>query len=326
MERRVVFSGVQPSGEIHIGNYLGAFRNWVRLQDDYDAIYCIVDLHALTVLDDPASLLDNRFETAKQLLAMGIDPDRSLLYFQSRVPQHSELSWILGTMTSMGVLNRMTQYKEKSDKHGSSLGLFSYPVLMAADILLYRAHVVPVGEDQTQHLEMTRDLAERFNNRFGEEFPIPEPLIPERGARVMSLQDPMAKMSKDDANASSRISLMDDPDVIRRKLSRAVTDSETEVRYDWEAKPGVSNLLEILSLFSNTSIADLEQDLGSAGYGKLKELTAEAIVDGLTPIRERYRDLDDAEVAEMLERGAEEGRERAEVYQRSVRAKVGLSP
>jgi tryptophanyl-tRNA synthetase len=219
----------------------------------------------------------------------------------------------------------MTQYKEKSDKHGSSLGLFSYPVLMAADILLYRAHVVPVGEDQTQHLEMTRDLAERFNNRFGEEFPIPEPLIPERGARVMSLQDPMAKMSKDDANASSRISLMDDPDVIRKKLSRAVTDSETEVRYDWEAKPGVSNLLEILSLFSNTSIADLEQDLGSAGYGKLKELTAEAIVDGLTPIRERYRDLDDADVAEMLERGAEEGRERAEVYQRSVRAKVGLS-
>jgi tryptophanyl-tRNA synthetase len=325
MERRVVFSGVQPSGEIHIGNYLGAFRNWVRLQDDYDAIYCIVDLHALTVLDDPASLLDNRFETAKQLLAMGIDPDRSLLYFQSRVPQHSELSWILGTMTSMGVLSRMTQYKEKSDKHGSSLGLFSYPVLMAADILLYRAHVVPVGEDQTQHLEMTRDLAERFNNRFGEEFPIPEPLIPERGARVMSLQDPMAKMSKDDANASSRISLMDDPDVIRKKLSRAVTDSETEVRYDWEAKPGVSNLLEILSLFSNTSIADLEQDLGSAGYGKLKELTAEAIVDGLTPIRERYRDLDDADVAEMLERGAEEGRERAEVYQRSVRAKVGLS-
>lgn len=325
MERKVVFSGVQPSGEIHIGNYLGAFRNWVRLQDDYDAIYCIVDLHALTVLDDPASLLDNRFETAKQLLAMGIDPERSLLYFQSWVPQHAELSWILGTMTSMGVLNRMTQYKEKSDKHGSSLGLFSYPVLMAADILLYRAHVVPVGEDQTQHLEMTRDLAERFNNRFGEEFPIPEALIPERGARVMSLQDPMAKMSKDDANVSGRVTLMDDPDVIRRKLSRAVTDSETEVRYDWEAKPGVSNLLEILSLFSDRSISDLEQDLGSAGYGKLKEVTAEAIVAGLSPIRERYADLDDAEVAQLLERGAEQGRERAEPFQQSVRVKVGLA-
>lgn len=325
IDRTTVFSGVQPTGFLHIGNYLGAFRNWVRLQDEYDAIYCIVDLHALTVLEDPAGLQQSRLDTAKMLLAIGIDPRRSLLYFQSQVPQHAELAWILGTMTPMGVLNRMTQFKEKADKHGANLGLFSYPVLMAADILLFRAGLVPVGEDQVQHLEMTRDLAERFNNRFGDTFPVPEPLVPEKGARIMSLQDPTTKMSKSEPNEGSRVNVLDSPDVIRKKLARAVTDSETEIRYDWESKPGVSNLLEILSLFSETPIPDLENDLASAGYGKLKEVTAEAIIEGLAPVRRRYSGLEDQEVARLLQEGALNARTRAEGFQNVVRSRVGLS-
>ena len=211
MERKRIFSGIQPTGNIHIGNYLGANRNWVRLQDEYDAIYCVVDLHAITVPQDPAQFHRDRREAAKVLLAMGVDPQRSLFYYQSQVPQHTELAWILSTIASTGQLNRMTQFKDKADKAGSNLGLYAYPVLMAADILLYRAHAVPVGEDQKQHLELTRDLAERFNHRFGEEFPIPDPIIPERGARIMSLQDPSAKMSKSEPNPESRVLVLDDP-------------------------------------------------------------------------------------------------------------------
>ena len=237
MELKTVFSGIQPTGNIHLGNYLGALRNWVRLQDDHNAIYCVVDLHALTIPQDPAELLVARLQTAKILLSVGVDPDRSALYYQSQVPQHTELAWILGTMVPMGVLSRMTQYKEKADKAGENLGLFAYPALMAADIMLLHAHLVPVGEDQTQHLEMTRDVAERFNNRFGDEFPVPEAIIPERGARVMSLQDPTAKMSKSDGPDNSRILILDSPDDIRAKVSRAVTDSGSEVRLDWGEKP-----------------------------------------------------------------------------------------
>ncbi len=225
MARKTVFSGIQPTGNIHIGNYLGALRNWVALQGDYDCIYCVVDLHALTVPLDPAGLPTERRDAAKVLLAMGVDPGRSLLYYQSQVPQHTELSWILSTITSTGQLNRMTQFKEKADKAGSNLGLYSYPVLMAADILLYRADAVPVGEDQKQHLELARDLAERFNARFGDEFPVPEPIIPKTGARIMSLQDPTTKMSKSDPDPTSRILILDDPDTIRRRIKRAVTDS-----------------------------------------------------------------------------------------------------
>ena len=326
MTQKTVFSGLQPTGNIHVGNYLGALRNWVALQEEYDCVYCVVDLHALTLPFDPDRFSRERLEAAKVLMACGIDPERSLFYYQSQVPQHTELAWILGTITGMGQLGRMTQYKDKSEKEGgNNLGLFSYPVLMAADILLYRAHAVPVGDDQKQHLELTRDLAERFNHRFGEEFPIPDPIIPERGARIMSLQDPMSKMSKSDPDPSSRILILDDPDTIRNNLKRAVTDSETEVRYDWEAKPGVSNLIEIMSLFTGRSIADIEQEHGDGGYGSLKEAVAEAVVTGLAPVRSAYREMDDDEVKRIMQRGALDARTRAEGLARSVRRRVGLT-
>jgi tryptophanyl-tRNA synthetase len=309
---------------MHIGNYLGAFRNWVALQERYDTIYCVVDLHALTVPNDPRELQTNRLEAARVLLAVGIDPDRSLFYLQSQVPQHAELAWILSTMTPTGVLNRMTQFKEKSDRAGSNLGLYAYPVLMAADILLHRADLVPVGDDQRQHLEMTRDLAERFNNRFGDVFPVPDPLIPETSARVMSLVDPTSKMSKSDPNERSRILITDHPDDIRRKVKSAVTDSDPEVRYDWDAKPGISNLLEIMAACSGTSIDDLVAQHETGGYGRFKEAVAEAVVNELAPVRARYRELALDDVARLMQRGALDARTQAERYQQEVRRVVGL--
>jgi tryptophanyl-tRNA synthetase len=325
MARKTVFSGLQPSGKIHIGNYLGALRNWVRLQEDYDCIYCVVDLHAITVPLDPAEFSRDRLEAAKVLLAAGVDPERSLFYYQSQVPQHTELAWILGTITATGQLNRMTQFKDKSDKAGSNLGLYSYPVLMAADILLFRADAVPVGEDQKQHLELTRDLVERFNHRFGEEFPMPEPIIPDKGARVMSLQEPTAKMSKFDPDENSRILILDDPDTVRSRLKRAVTDSESEVRYDWATKPGVSNLIEIMGLFTGDSVETIETEYGSGGYGNFKEAVAEAIIAGLAPLRSSYKEMDDADVARLMQRGALDARTRAEGFQQRVRKRVGLA-
>ncbi len=325
--KKTVFSGVQPSGAMHLGGYLGAFRNWVALQDDdaYDVIYCVVDLHAMTVPYDPAEFHRLRLETAKVLLAIGIDPDRSLLYMQSQVPQHAELAWILSTLTPTGVLNRMTQYKDKLDKGiPSNLGLYSYPVLMAADILLYGADLVPVGEDQKQHLEMARDLAERFNNRFEVVFPIPEPLIPETSARVMSLVEPTAKMSSSDANPKNRINLDDSPDVIRKKVKSAVTDSDPTVRYDIAEKPGISNLLEIMSATTGRSVDDLAAEYATGGYGRFKEAVAEAIVAELASIRASLQNLDDAEVARLLQKGALDARTRAERHQQDVRDAVGL--
>lgn len=324
MARKTVFSGIQPTGNIHIGNYLGALRNWVALQEEYDCIYCVVDLHGITVPQDPAAFYADRHNAAKVLLAMGVDPARSLLYFQSQVPQHTELAWILSTITSTGQLNRMTQFKEKADKAGSNLGLYSYPVLMAADILLFRAHAVPVGEDQKQHLELTRDLAERFNARFGDEFPLPEPIIPKTGARVMSLQDPSVKMSKSDPDPTSRILILDDPDTIRQRIKRAVTDSGTEVHHDWEAKPGISNLMEMHSLFTGATVAEMEAEHGSGGYGRFKEAVAEAVIAGLAPIRRAYGTLDDAEVDRLMEEGAAEARRRADPFLEAVRRRVGL--
>ncbi|MEE9297755.1 MAG: tryptophan--tRNA ligase [Acidimicrobiia bacterium] len=325
MERKTVFSGLQPTGNIHIGNYLGALRNWVKLQDEYDCIYCVVDLHAITVPLDPAEFNRDRLQAAKVLLAAGVDPERSLFYYQSQVPQHTELAWILSTITGTGQLNRMTQFKEKSDAAGSNLGLYSYPVLMAADILLFRADAVPVGEDQKQHLELTRDLAERFNHRFGDEFPVPEPIIPERGARIMSLQDPTAKMSKSQPDENSRILILDGPDTIRNRFKRAVTDSETDVRYDWENKPGVSNLIEIMSLFTGTSVESIESDYGTGGYGKFKEVVAEVVIAGLAPVRSAFEEMDDADVARLMQRGALDARTRAEGFQQAVRRRVGLA-
>ncbi|MGH9053609.1 MAG: tryptophan--tRNA ligase [Acidimicrobiia bacterium] len=325
MQRKTVFSGLQPTGELHLGNYLGALRNMVRLQDEHDAIYCVVDLHALTVPRDSSRLRRERLATAKTLLAVGIDPHRSLLYYQSQVPHHAELTWILGTITQLGVLNRMTQFKEKADRSGANLGLYAYPVLMAADILVHHAHLVPVGEDQVQHLEVTRDLAERFNSRFGEEFPIPEPIIPEVGARIMSLKDPGSKMAKSDPDPDGWILVTEAPDSIRRKLKAAVTDSGHEVLYDPEAKPGISNLLEILSLFAERPIEELEKEYRESPYTAFKEVVAEAVIAGLAPIRKAYRELDDEEMARLMQKGALDARTQAERFMVSVRKRVGLN-
>ncbi len=319
-----IFSGVQPTGNIHLGNYLGAFRNWVRFQDAYDAIYCIVDLHAMTVDYDPAELEKARIETAKVLLALGIDPTQSLLYTQSQVMEHAELAWILGTMTPMGVLNRMTQFKDKvAQGVAPNLGLYAYPVLMAADILLYHAHLVPIGDDQRQHMEMTRDLAERFNNRFGEVFPIPEGHIPETSARVMSLTEPTNKMSKSDPNPRSRIAILDDPDVIRKRIRSAVTDSDPEVRYDVEAKPGISNLLDIMSGCTGRSIDDLVADYAATGYGVFKDAVADAVIEEIAPFRETYRGIANDDVRRVLHDSGIRARELAAEYMKGVRSAVG---
>jgi len=325
-ERKRVFSGIQPtgSGELHIGNLIGALRNWVEMQDEYDTIYNVVDLHAMTVPYDAKTFPKSRFTTAKTLMAVGIDPSRALLYFQSDVPQHSELSWILSTVTGMGQLERMTQYKEKSDKVGQNLGLFAYPVLMAADILIHRVHFVPVGDDQTQHLELARDLAERFNSRFGDVFPVPDRITPKIGARVMSLQNPESKMSKSDENTGAFVLLTDKPDVIAKKIKSAVTDSDRFVAYDWEKKAGISNLLELASFFSGRSIDSLVEEFHEAGYGAFKQYVADVVVEALTPIREKVEGFDDGEVARIMAKGAAAGRERAEKSMSVIRKAVGL--
>lgn len=319
-----LFSGIQSTGNFHIGNYLGALRNWVELQDDYEAIYCVVDWHSMTVPYEPADLAASRLRAAKELLALGVDPSRSLLYLQSEVLQHAELTWILGTLTSMGALSRMTQYKEKSQSGGQFLGLFAYPVLMAADILIHHVHAVPVGDDQSQHLELTRDVAQRFNHRFGEEFPIPETIIPKVGARVMSLKDPLAKMAKSDPDPGSRIELQDSADLIVKKFKSAVTDSGAEVRLDRVDKPGISNLLDILSRFTGSSLDDLVSEYGDSQYGSFKLVVAEAVAEGLAPIRAAFDALDDGDVRVILDAGAARAREMAEESMASVRNRVGL--
>jgi tryptophanyl-tRNA synthetase len=323
-EQKRVFSGMQPTGEPHLGNLVGALDNWVRMQDDYDTIFCVVDLHAMTLPYDPARLRRERHGLAKWILAAGVDPQRSLLYYQSEVPQHLELSWILGNLVGLGQLERMTQFKEKADRSGQNLGLLAYPVLQAADILIHKVHAVPVGDDQAQHLELTRDIAERFNGRFGEEFPIPERITPEIGARVMSLTDPTAKMSKSDPSNKSRVMLNDDPDEIARKIKAAVTDAGSEVEYDWEEKPGISNLLELFSFFSGTPIEDIAREYREGGYGAFKTAVAEAVVEGLRPIQEAHRALSDSEVSAVMAASAGVARDRAEKSIASVREKVGL--
>jgi tryptophanyl-tRNA synthetase len=315
---------MQPTGRAHIGNLIGAFDNWVKMQDDYDTIYCVVDLHAMASPFEPDELARSRADLARMILAVGVDPARSLLYYQSEVPQHMELTWILGTLAGVGQLQRMTQFKEKADKSGQGFGLLAYPVLQAADIMVQRAHAVPVGDDQTQHLELTRDLAERFNGRFGEIFPVPERITPEIGARVMSLQEPTDKMSKSDANSKATVFLTDSNDEIVRKLRAAVTDTGSEVAYDWEEKPGISNLLEIYSFFSGRSIDDLVEEHRSGGYGAFKSAVAEAVAEGLKPIREAYGGLSDAEVSRVMADSAERARASAGETMQLVREAVGL--
>lgn len=326
MTTRRVFSGIQPTGGFHVGNYVGALRNWVELQDEYDeTIYCVVDLHAMTMPYDAQELRAGRLDAAKMLLAAGIDPERSLLYYQSEVPHHLELTWILSTLTGLGQLERMTQFKEKADKAGQNLGLFAYPVLQAADILVHKVHAVPVGDDQAQHLELTRDLAQRFNSRFGEEFPLPERITPEIGARIMSLTDPTSKMSKSDPSPRSRIQLDDTPDEIMKKVKSAVTDTGDEVAYDWDDKPGISNLLELFSIFADRPIASLVDEFGAGGYGRFKIAAGEAISEGLAPLRAAYDTLDDGDVEKVMARGAAAARDQAEIEMRTVREKVGVA-
>lgn len=324
MTRKRVFSGMQPTGEAHLGNLIGAFSNWVAMQEEYDTIYCVVDLHAMSTPYDPEEMSRGRLDLAKMIIASGVDPDRSLLYYQSEVPQHSELFWILGTITGVGQLQRMTQFKEKSDKAGQLFGLLAYPVLQAADILIHKVHAVPVGDDQTQHLELTRDVAERFNSRYGEVFPIPERITPEIGARVMSLQDPTAKMSKSDPNAKATVFLNDSEDQIMKKVKSAVTDTGTEVAHDWETKPGISNLLEIFSYFSGRSIPDLVDEYRGSGYGHFKIAVGEAVAAGIKPIREAYEQMSDAEVASYMTEAGERARAMADETMADVRQAVGL--
>lgn len=326
-QRPRVFSGIQPTGGIHIGNYLGAIRNWVRQQDQYDNIFCIVDLHAITMPYDPKDLRARTLELASVLLAAGIDPQRSILFVQSDVREHTELAWILGTQATVGELSRMIQYKEKSresDRVGS--GILFYPVLQAADILMYDANEVPVGEDQKQHIELTRDVAIRFNRTFGETFVVPEADIKEAGARIMSLDDPSTKMSKSDPNPGSRIELRDSPATIRRKIRRAVTDSGSEVRYDPENKPAISNLLTIYHLFSDLPIAEIEARYEGRGYGDFKKDLAEVVVEHLAPIQERLEELTAApdEVVKILQGGAARARAIAEAKLAHVREVTGL--
>lgn len=324
-ERKRVFSGMQPTGVAHLGNLIGAFSNWVKMQDEYETIYCVVDLHAMATPYDPVDLREGRIRLAKVMIAAGVDPKRSLLYYQSEVPQHAELCWIVGTMTGVGQLQRMTQFKEKSDKAGQNFGLLAYPVLQVADILIHKAHAVPVGDDQTQHLELTRDLTDRFNRRFGEIFPVPERITPEIGARIMSLQDPKNKMSKSDSNGKATVFLTDSTDEIVKKIKSAVTDTGTEVAFDAADKPGISNLLEIFSYFSGRSIDDLVAEYGAGGYGTFKAAVAEAVAAGVKPIREAYEAMSDEEVARVMTESAERARVSAEATMEQVRAAVGLA-
>jgi tryptophanyl-tRNA synthetase len=324
-----VFSGIQPTGDLHLGNYLGAVRQWVADQGEHDALYCVVDLHAMTLPYEPSELAERTQGTAALLFAAGLDPERCTLFVQSHVPAHTELTWILNCIATFGELRRMTQFKEKSQGQESvSAGLFDYPVLMAADILAYDTERVPVGDDQRQHLELARDVAIRFNHRFGETLVVPDAAIPPVGARIMDLQSPTAKMSKTSDSPQGTINLLDDPKTITKRIKSAVTDSETDVRYDPDAKPGVSNLLQILAATTDRSIADCTTEFAGAGYGPLKVAVAEAVVEFLRPIQERFTELDadPARVSTQLALGADKAEAlAAKVIDRARRA-AGLLP
>jgi tryptophanyl-tRNA synthetase len=323
-----VLSGIQPTSDaFHLGNYLGALRQWVTMQDDHDAYYCVVDQHAITVEHDPALLRDRTYVSFAQLLAIGIDPARSTLFVQSHVPEHSQLAWILECQTGYGEASRMTQFKDKSQKEGaarSTVGLFTYPILQAADILVYQADAVPVGEDQRQHLELTRDLAQRFNGRFGQTFTVPEPLIVKETAKIVDLQDPTAKMSK--SVPAGCAFLLDDDRTLTKKIRSAVTDSEREIAFDPDRKPGVSNLLTIQHALTGRPFDDLVAGYAGRGYGDLKSDTAEIVVDTVRPIRERVAELmsDRAELRRLMADGAERARSAAAVTVAAAYEAVGF--
>lgn len=328
-DKKVLFSAIQPSGNLTIGNYLGALRNFGILQDDYNGIFALADLHTLTVRQDPAALKQNSYELAALYLACGINPEKSVLFAQSHVSAHAELAWVLNTLTYVGELARMTQFKDKTEKHADNvnMGLMDYPVLMAADILLYKASLVPVGADQKQHLEIARDLAIRFNNRFGDTFVVPEPYINKTAKRIMSLSDPTKKMSKSDENVNAFVSVSDDPDTVMRKFKRAVTDSDDKIIYS-EDKPGISNLLTIYAAFKGIEIADAEKEFTGKGYGEFKLKVGEAVVEKIEPIRqEKNRILQDkGYIDEVLKQGAMKAGYIAEKTLAKVYKKVGLIP
>lgn len=324
MKKRI-FSGAQPTGSLHIGNYLGALKNWVALQDEYESFFCIVNLHAITLPQDPAVLSQKTTDLARIYLAAGIDPERSTIFIQSDAPEHAELTWVLSCLSRMGELERMTQFKDKGkgNTERAGVGLFTYPVLMAADILLYQTDLVPVGQDQKQHLELTRDLAERFNRDFGETFKIPEPYIPKAGASIKSLQDPAKKMSKSDENLNGSIFLLDDADTITKKIKRAVTDSGTEIAFD-DSRPAITNLLTIYHLLTGKTREECVEHFSRKGYGQFKAELAEAAVEFLRPFQERVSHYSDDELKKILKGGAEKARTIARETLKNVFDRVGI--
>ena len=327
-EKKTIFSGIQPSGELTLGSYLGAIKNWVTLSEEFNCYYCIVDMHAITVRQDPAELRKRTLEQLAQYIACGLDPKKNTIFIQSHVSAHAELAWVLNCYAMFGELSRMTQFKDKSAKNADNInaGLFTYPVLMAADILLYQADLVPVGEDQKQHVELTRDVAQRFNGIYGEVFKIPEPYIPKVGARIMSLTSPESKMSKSDKDPGGCIYLMQRPEDIMRSFKRAVTDSETVVRYDPENKPGISNLMTIYSIAANKSLTEIEGEFAGKGYGDFKLAVGESVVELLRPIREEAERLlkEKAYLESVYKEGAERASRSAARTLRKVYKKVGF--
>ena len=325
----VLLSGIQPSGNLTIGNYIGAIRNWVRLQDKYDCLFVLVDLHAITIRQDPADLRRRCYDFLALYMACGIDPAKNTIFVQSHVPTHAELAWVLNCFTYMGELNRMTQFKDKAKRYKGNVtvGLFDYPVLMAADILLYQADLVPVGADQKQHLELTRDIAKRFNSLYGETFRVPEPFIPPVGARIMSLQDPTSKMSKSDENPRNYIALLDPPDVVRSKIKKAVTDSGREIGYD-ESKPAISNLMTIYTSLTGESFEALTKRYAGKGYALFKADLAGVIIEVLRPIQARYKEIreSESEIKTILKRGAEIASSRSRRTMEKVYQKLGFIP
>ena len=328
MEKKVILSGIQATGDLHLGNYIGAMKNFVKMQEDYDCYYMIANLHALTVRRNPNELRQNALKVLATYIAVGIDPDRSTIFLQSQVHEHAELGWVLDCYTYMGELSRMTQYKDKSSKHADNInaGLFTYPSLMAGDILLYQADLVPTGEDQKQHVELTRDIAERFNKLYGETFKIPEPYIPKIGARIMGLQDPTSKMSKSSTLPNDTILLIDTPEVIMKKVKKAVTDSEGIVKYDEENKPGISNLMEIYGIINNKTIEEIEKEFEGEGYGTFKVAVAESIIKELEPFHIKYNELmaNPEYLEEIYNKGAKKAQEVASRTLRDVYEKIGI--
>ncbi len=330
-KQKTLFSGIQPSGILTIGNYIGAIRQWLEMQNEYNCLFSLVDMHVITVRQDPKLFRQQTLDVFALYLACGLDPNKSIIFAQSHVSAHSELAWILNCITNHGELSRMTQFKDKSQRHSDNVnvGLFAYPVLMAADILLYQSDIVPVGDDQKQHLELARNLAQRFNHHFGETFVVPEPMIPKQaeGGRIMSLQDPEKKMSKSDANQGAYINLLDEPNKIRKKFKRAVTDSDNEIRFA-EDKPGISNLLTIYSAFTNKAISDIEKEYEGKGYGALKTDVGDTVADFLEPIQQKFAEIrpDETQLLKMLHEAATKADKLARPTLNKVMDAIGFLP